>query len=219
MQNNKVEWFYPEWATNALYNKPFIVRDTDSALGRYNLSTKEISLKDLARIHGHLCDGLVISYIALRAGFECLFPDGIVDRTDLQVVSKNGPCWIDAAALMTGARINFKTLRVDAAMGEGFILQKTSTGQACRVKLKNGVFPADMKELESTIRKSRQMGESVSAKQIDQIEKMHDDFSKKLLNTDPEQILDIELLEYYLFHFNDLFGDRADVINKDMPRK
>jgi formylmethanofuran dehydrogenase subunit E len=78
---------YPEWAANARYNKP-IVRNTDSALGRYNLETKEIGLKDIARIHGHMCDGLVIAFVEIRAVLNKVFPDGVVDRTDLQVVSK-----------------------------------------------------------------------------------------------------------------------------------
>jgi hypothetical protein len=47
----------------------------------------------------------------------------VVDRTDLRVVSKNGPCWVDAACWLTGARINFQTLRVDASVGDGFIVQ------------------------------------------------------------------------------------------------
>ncbi|RLA14389.1 MAG: hypothetical protein DRQ59_03270 [Gammaproteobacteria bacterium] len=212
------DWFYPEWAVNAKYNKPFYVRDTDSALGRYNIQTKAISLKDLALLHGHLCDGLVIAYVAIRTVFNRLFPDGVVDRTDLRVVSKNGPCWIDAAALMTGARINFKSLRVDASMGEGFILQKCSTGVAYRVRLKAAVFPEDQAELENEIRAARRAGKPVSAVKIDRIEAMHDALSLKMLTTDPDQLFDIEQLENYTFNFNDLYGERGDVINKDMPR-
>ena len=85
-----------------------MLRDTDSTPGRYNLQTKEIGLKDIARIHGHMCDGLVIAFVEIKAVLSKVFPDGVVDRTDLQVVSKNGPCWADAAAFLTGARINFQ---------------------------------------------------------------------------------------------------------------
>jgi len=90
--DNSPDWFYPEWAVNAPNNQPIVVRDTASALGRYNLQTKEIGLKDLARIHGHMCDGLVIAFVEIKAVLSKVFPDGVVDRTDLQVVSKNGPC-------------------------------------------------------------------------------------------------------------------------------
>ena len=49
--DNTPDWFFPSWAAKAEYNKPITVRDTDSALGRYSLKTKEIGLKDLARAH------------------------------------------------------------------------------------------------------------------------------------------------------------------------
>ena len=64
--DNSPDWFYPEWAANAPNNQPIVVRDTDSALGRYNQQTKEIGLKDIARIHGHMCDGLVIAFVEIK---------------------------------------------------------------------------------------------------------------------------------------------------------
>jgi len=218
MSDNSPDWFYPVWAANAVYNKPIVVRDTDSALGRYNLSTKELGIKDLARVHGHLCDGLVIAFIEIKAVLEKLFPDGIVDRTDLYAVSKNGPCWSDTAAFMTGARINFKTLRIDAAIGDGFILQRISTGEAYKVHLRPGIFPEDQAKLESKIRSLRAEGKPVTAQDIDLVEKIGDDLSLKLLTTPPDELLNIEKLENYKFQFADLFGNRGDIVNKDMPR-
>jgi formylmethanofuran dehydrogenase subunit E len=82
----QADWFYPDWASSAPFADPIVVRDTDSALGRYNQQTKEIGLKDLARIHGHLCDGLVIAFVEIKAVLLKLFPDGVVDRTDLSRV-------------------------------------------------------------------------------------------------------------------------------------
>ncbi|MDJ0988183.1 MAG: formylmethanofuran dehydrogenase subunit E family protein [Desulfobacterales bacterium] len=216
--DNTPDWFYPEWAANAAYNKPIVVRDTDSALGRYNLVTKEIGLKDLARVHGHMCDGLVIAFVEIKAVLELLFPDGIVDRTDLNTVSKNGPCWADTAAFMTGSRINFKTLRIDASIGDGFILQRISTGEAYKVHLQPGVFPEDQAELEGKIRSLRANGQPVSAEDIDLVEKMGDELSLKLLTTPPDELLKIEKLDNFNFQFADLFGNRGDVVNKDMPR-
>ncbi|UCH20926.1 MAG: formylmethanofuran dehydrogenase subunit E family protein [Deltaproteobacteria bacterium] len=216
--DNRPDWFYPEWAANAPFNKPIVVKDTDSALGRYNQRTKEIGLKDLARIHGHMCDGLVIAFVEIRGVFVKLFPDGVVDRTDLCAVSKNGPCWADTAAFMTGARINFKTLRIDASIGDGFIIQRISTGEAFKVHLKPDVFPEDQAALESKIRSLRAQGKPVTAEEIDRVEKMGDELSLKLLTTPPDKLLDIEKLEDYKFQFADLFGMRGDIINKDMPR-
>jgi formylmethanofuran dehydrogenase subunit E len=216
--DNTPDWFYPDWAANAPYNTPIVVKDTDSALGRYNLKTKEIGLKDIARLHGHMCDGLVIAFIEIKAVLEKLFPDGVVDRTDLCAVSKNGPCWADAAAFLTGARINFRTMRVDASIGDGFIIQRMSTGEAYEVHLKPGVFPEDQAALENKIRSLRAQGKPVTAQDIDTVEKMGDALSLKLLTTPPEQLLEIKRLADYKFSFTDMFGNRGDVINKDMPR-
>lgn len=212
------DWFYPAWAGQAKYNQPIRVRDTDSALGRYSLKTKEIGLKDLARMHGHLCDGLVIAFIEIKAVLERLFPDGVIDRTDLRAVSKNGPCWVDAIAFMTGARINFQTLRIDNRMGDGFIIQKISTGEAFEVHLKPDVFPADQDNLEKKIRALRSSGQPVTSTDIDRLENMTETLSRKLLNTPPAVILDIKPVVNYQFVPIDLFGERGDVINKAMPR-
>jgi hypothetical protein len=86
--DNSPDWFYPVWAANAPNNQSNAVRDTVSTLGRYNLQTKEIGLKDIALIHGHRCDGLVIAFVEIKAVLSKVFPDGVVDRTGLQVVSK-----------------------------------------------------------------------------------------------------------------------------------
>ena len=216
--DNASDWFYPAWAADAKYNQPIAVLDTDSALGRYSLYTKEIGLKDLARIHGHLCDGLVISYVEIKAVLNKLFPDGKVDRTDLRAVSKNGPCWVDAVSFITGARINFQTLRVDGLIGDGFIIQKISTGEAYSVHLKPGIFPAEQAKREGDIRKARSLGKSVSAKDIDAVERMADDLSRRLLNTPPEELLVIKAMPGYRFVFSAMFGGRGDIVNKAMPR-
>ncbi len=213
------DWYYPEWVAKAKYNTTIKVLDTESALGRYALKPKEIGLKDLVKFHGHLCDGLVIAYIEIREVFNLLFPDGIVDRTDLRVVSKNGPCWIDAAMYMTGARINFKTLRVDNSIGDGFIIQRISTGETYSVHLKPGVFPKEMSELEAKIKKLRFEGKPVDPEDIDTLEKMAEQLIRKLLNTSPSEILEIKRLENYQFIPIDLFGERTDILNKNMPRK
>jgi formylmethanofuran dehydrogenase subunit E len=216
--DNTPDWFYPAWAAEAKYNQPIRVRDTDSALGRYALKTKEIGLKDLARMHGHLCDGLVIAFVEIKAVFERLFPDGIVDRTDLRAVSKNGPCWVDTVAFMTGARINFQTLRIDNAVGDGFIIQKISNGQTYQVSLKPGVFPAKQAELEAHIRVARAEGKPVTAAEIDEVERMADQMSQKMLTTPTSALLDVRSLPGYRFVPMDLFGRRGDIINKNMPR-
>lgn len=216
--DNSPDWFFPVWAAEARFNKPIRVRDTDSALGRLALKTKDLGLKDVARTHGHLCDGLVIAWVELKAALEKLFPDGIVDRTDLRAVSKNGPCWVDTVAAMTGARINFQTLRIDASIGDGFIVQRISTGEAYEVRLKPSIFPDAQAALENHIRAQRAEGKPVSAADIEKVEAMANDLSKKLLNTPPGELLQITPKRDYRFRFNDLYESRSDIINKDAPR-
>ncbi|MGD9128176.1 MAG: formylmethanofuran dehydrogenase subunit E family protein [Planctomycetia bacterium] len=212
-------WYYPDWMAEAKYNAPIRVLDTDSALGRYSLKDKTIGIRDIVQFHGHPCDGLVIAYVEIGEVLKRLFPDGVIDRTDLRVVSKNGPCWVDTAAMMTGARINFGTLSIDPAIGDGFIIQKISTGETYQVHLKDGIFPKEQAELEKEIRSLRAEGKPVTPAQIDQVEKMADDLSKKLLNTPPEELLDIEKMDDYEFKFQFASpGNRGDIINKDVGR-
>jgi formylmethanofuran dehydrogenase subunit E len=218
MTDNAPDWFYPEWAAAAPGSRAIQVLDTDSALGRYSLRPKEVGLKDLARIHGHLCDGLVIGFVGIKAVFDRLFPSGIVDRTDLRAVSKNGPCWVDTVAFMTGARINFQTLRIDNTVGDGFIIQQISTGETYAVHLKTGVFPEPQTALERRVRTARTQGLPVSAADIDDVEEMSNALSRRLLNERAEEVFDVQRLEGYRFVSNDLSGARGDIVNKDMPR-
>lgn len=216
--DNAPDWFYPEWASTAPGSAAILVRDTDSALGRYSLNAKAIGLKDLARIHGHLCDGLVISFIEIKAVFERLFPTGVVDRTDLRAVSKNGPCWLDTVAFMTGARINFQTLRVDNTVGDGFIIQQVSTGETYSVHLKAGVFPEAQAARERQIRTTRSKGQPVSSSDIDEVEAMANQLSRRLLTSRAADVVDVRRLDGYRFVPSDAAGERGDVTNKDFPR-
>ena len=199
--------------------KAIHVLDTDSAIGRLNIHPKSLDLETLVRAHGHLCDGLSIAYVELSAVLKKLFPDGKVDRTDLRVVSKNSPCLVDASSLMTGARINFKTLSLDNDLGLSFIVQKISTGETYEVSLQEGVMDAEYKAFEKGIRDRRKAGKAVSAKDIDTFEKMTDALVKKVLYSKPDTIVTIKPLKGYHFHFStEDFGVRSDIINRDMPR-
>jgi len=192
--DNAPDWFYPEWVANAQYNRPIVVLDTDSALGSPSLKTKEVGLKDLARIHGHLCDGLVIGFVQIKSVLARLFPSGVVDRTDLSAVSKNGACWVDAVSFMTGARINFDTLRIDDSVGDGFVLHRISTGETYSVHLKPGVFPQAQAALEEKLRRLRAQGRPVSADDVEALEQMANALSRKVLNTPPSDLLEIRRL-------------------------
>ncbi len=212
--------FYPAWAAQARYLQPLMVLDTDSALGRRYLYPKRITLKDVARMHGHLCDGLVTAWVELSAALRVLFPDGVVDRTDVRVVSKNAPCWADAGAWVTGARINQGTLMLDNSVGDGFVVQRISTGNAMRVSLRAGAYPAQLAALEQSIRFRRAHGEAVAPQEIDRFERDANEYSRKLLNTPPDREITLERLADYHFpdHSQNPLAPRSDTINRYAPR-
>ena len=84
---SRIEWWAPDGCRRRLVVarlqfRPW-VRDTVNKYGRYADKTKTITLGDLIKFHGHFCGGLVESAGALRIAFDSLFPDGVVDRTDL----------------------------------------------------------------------------------------------------------------------------------------
>lgn len=208
------EPYFPLWAKFSRNSMSIKVLDTNSSLGRYSTYTKEIGLDDLALIHGHLCDGLVISFVELKEVLKRLFPSGVVDRTDIRVISKNGPCWVDASSMMTGARINFGTLSIDKSVGNGFIIQKISTGETYQVKLKDGVFPDDLANLETKIKKEAAAGKKVSDNDIKKLETLANKLSEKVLNTNPNEIIGIKKLDNYEFKQNIQVGKRTDIMNK-----
>ena len=89
--DNKPDWLCPEWAAaGPQINEPVTLRAAPvSDLDHHSLDTKEIGLKDMAPMHGQLCDGLVTGFVQFKAVLHRLFPSGIVDRTDLGGVSRN----------------------------------------------------------------------------------------------------------------------------------
>ena len=145
------EWYYPEWLGNSPHSPSFEVRDTEDKYGRYAKQTKTITLKDLIKFHGHVCGGLVESAASLRVAFDKLFPTGIIDRTDLRIVSNNSACGGDVASYLTGARARFGSHEIDNNLAESeFYVQKVSTGRTLHVKLNPDVYP---KEVKSQMRK------------------------------------------------------------------
>lgn len=147
------DWFFPRWLADAPYAPTFKVLDTQSSLGPYASRTKTITLKDLVKMHGHPCDGLVTAACALSVGLRELYPDGVIDRTDTGGICNNSPCYGDVVAYLTGGRIRFGTQKIDPRLGNEFILYRFSTHQAAKVELKPGVFPAEVSRLEAQIRR------------------------------------------------------------------
>lgn len=148
------DWYYPAWLAGAPHAPAFQVRDTVNKYGRYAQETKTVTLKDLIKFHGHFCGGLVEGATALKVAFDRLFPDGVVDRTDLVIASNNSACGGDVAAYLTGARARFGSHLIDPKLKESdFVVKRLSTGMTMRVVINAGTYPHDvrtqMKKIES----------------------------------------------------------------------
>jgi formylmethanofuran dehydrogenase subunit E len=140
------EWYFPAWIGTAPHAPLFEVRDTENKYGRYARQTKTITIKDLIRFHGHFCGGLVESAASLRVAFDLLFPDKIIDRTDLRIVSNNSACGGDVASYLTGGRARFGSHAIDNSLTESeFYVQQVSTGRTVHVKLNPAVYPKEVK--------------------------------------------------------------------------
>ncbi|MFN3545347.1 MAG: formylmethanofuran dehydrogenase subunit E family protein [Thiobacillus sp.] len=140
------DWYYPQWLAEAPYAPVFRVRDTVNKYGRYASETKIITVKDLIKFHGHFCGGLVEGATALKVAFDRLFPDGIVDRTDLVIASNNSACGGDVAAYLTGARTRFGSHLIDAKLKESdFVVKRMSTGKSVRVVINAATYPHDVR--------------------------------------------------------------------------
>jgi formylmethanofuran dehydrogenase subunit E len=193
----------------------FHVLDTESSHGRYSGSTKEIKFEDIVKFHGHACDGLYRGVYALSVALDLLFPDGVVDRTDLRAISRNSPCLGDAASYLTGARIRFVTQDVTSQPGVWYILQKISSGETVEVKEEPGFFPEEIVEAEASVASAS--GEELSAA-LDRLKALQDNWVKNsLLETPPSDHYSAKKIDY---KWTDVQysnkGIRTDVIFKDM---
>lgn len=171
------EWWSPEWLTRSVHSPSFEVRDTLNKYGRYADRTKTITLSDLIKFHGHFCGGLVESAGALKVAFNKLFPDGMIDRTDLRIASNNSACGGDVAAYLTGARVRYGSHSIDPKLTESeFVVQQVSSGKTVRVRVKPEAYPNEvrvqMRKIESG---------NYEPKDIDLFQELQWDYAKKIV--------------------------------------
>lgn len=206
-------WYFFEWMARAPYAPVFHVRDTESSLGPYAERTKAITMKDLVKMHGHPCDGLVTAACAMFVGLNQLYPDGVIDRTDTSCVTNNSPCYGDVAAYLTGGRIRFGTQKIDPDLKNEFILHRISTGQTVKVVLKEGIFPKEVADLEARLR-----SEECSAADIRKCQKMEWDYARDLLTRPLEQSFSVVWMDDYKWEPDPYVhaGKRSDVVKKDV---
>jgi formylmethanofuran dehydrogenase subunit E len=209
------DWYYPAWLAGAQYAPRFEVRDTVNKYGRYATQTKTITVKDLIKFHGHFCGGLVESATTLRMAFDRLFPEGVIDRTDLRIASNNSACGGDVAAYLSGTRTRFGSHYVDPALKESeFLVQRLSTEETVRVGINAATYPHDvraqMRKIES--------GTFTSA-DLDSFQDLQWEYARKLVSRPPEESVDVAEDTGYVWPdppCKDM-GERRDNLYKSVP--
>jgi acetolactate decarboxylase len=184
--------------------------DTYFSKGRLGLE-HDIILNDLEKFHGHLCDGLVVGFQGMNEGLKVLYPDGKVDRTNTRVVSKPSPCLTDAAAYLTGGRYQFNTFYVSKDIDGLFVVQRIDTRKTVGVYLNKGIKPDEIDRLGSLAVKGE-----LGGCELDELQKLEDDFSELLLNGDPDKNFTIQELSD--FEWDPVFQNdfvKTDILNKD----
>jgi formylmethanofuran dehydrogenase subunit E len=209
------DWYYPGWMAKAPYAPVFKVRDTESSLCPYAKQTKTITEKDLVKMHGHPCDGVVTAACALSLGLQELYPDGVIDRTDTGGICNNSPCYGDIVEYLTGGRIRFGTQKIDPSLGAEFILYRFSTHQAVKVALKPGVFPAEVSSLEAKIRKG-----DFSKADMRRCQELEWNYARSLMQRPLTESFTVTPLAHFVWQPDayEHLGKRGDVINKDFGR-
>lgn len=197
-----------DWMDSSPHAPTFRVLDTESSLGPYARKAKTITLEDLVKMHGHPCDGLFTAACAMGVGTRKLFSDGVIDRTDLCCLTNNSPCYGDVAAYLSGGRIRFGTQKIDPSLKNVWILHRPSTKETLRVRLREGVFPAELSALEGRI-KSGTYGRG----DIRRCQKMQWRFARSLLQKPLGTWFEVELLPDFVWKPDayEHLGPRGDV--------
>lgn len=149
----------PTWYASMVakpYAPVFQVLATKGTAGRYYDYTYAVTLKDMVKFHGHDCEGTTHAANSAYVAFKVLFPDGIIDRSVLWGISGAGPCWTDAVAFLTGARVQYGNLGFfkDARYSHAILLHRQDTGVAVLATWKKGIndIPGEPVMLPDSIR-------------------------------------------------------------------
>lgn len=132
-------WYAP--MANKPYAPVFEILATRGTEGRYYPYTYAVSLKEMIKFHGHDCEGTIHAANAAKIAFGILFPDGIIDRSVLSGISGPSPCWSDAVAFLTGARVQYGNLGFFKSKdyGHAILLYREDTGVAVLATWKKGI--------------------------------------------------------------------------------
>jgi formylmethanofuran dehydrogenase subunit E len=132
-------WYAPMVAMP--YAPVFEILATKGTQGRYYDYTYAVTIKDMIKWHGHDCEGTTHAANMMKIAFDILFPDGIIDRSVLNGISGTGPCWSDAVAFLTGARLQYGSLGFfkNKDYNHAILLYRTDTKIAVLATWKQGI--------------------------------------------------------------------------------
>lgn len=192
------------------YGQSILVNDTDFSKGRLG-HIQQIHIQDVAKFHGHSCDGLVEGFLALQQGLYQLYPDSLIDRTNTRIVSKPSPCLTDAAIYLTGGRYQFNSFYVNAALEGMYVLQRIDNGKTVIVNRKANVKPAIIDQMGNKALK----GELTSC-ELDVLKEYEDDYSVFLQKSAAKDIFEVKEITDFRWQ-PELRSDfiKTDVLNKN----
>lgn len=185
--------------------------DTDFSKGRLG-NLQEVSLDDVVKFHGHLCDGLVVGFLGLKEALLQLYPDGIVDRTNTRIVSNPSPCLTDVAVYLTGGRYQYNTFNV-SKIPSLFIVQRTDNNKTLQIKLREGVKPKEIDSLSNLAVDKR-----LSSCELEHLRELENSFTDKLLSLSAKDIYEIIPLPNFSWKSSlSKTYVKTDVSNKKSP--
>lgn len=190
----------------------FKTLDTDFSKGRLN-HQQTITITDIEKFHGHLCDGLVVGALAVQEAMKTLHLNQPIDRTNLRIVSKPSPCLTDVAIYLTGGRYQFNTFYVDTDFDGLYIIQRIDNGRAVFVALNPNVKPTAIDSLGHIA-----IEQNLSPCDLDHLQKLEDDFSQTLLQSDPDKLFTVQEIQNFKWHPKTQTNYvKTDILNKDLP--
>ncbi|MGL2962965.1 formylmethanofuran dehydrogenase subunit E family protein [Flavobacterium sp. RSB2_4_14] len=201
--------------SSCVTNNPisFKVIDTDFSKGRVSYE-QNITLKDLEKFHGHLCDGLVVGALAMQQGMKILYPNQAIDRTNLRIVSKPSPCLTDVAIYITGGRYQFQTFYVEPTIPGVYVVQRIDTKKTVSISIKKDVIPREIDSLGNLA-----VQQKLSSCELKHLKKLEDDFITFLLKSNPEPLFTVTNIEDFDWQPNSKNDYlKTDILNKNLPK-
>lgn len=194
---------------NFSFSQTITVNDTDFSKGKLG-NIQKIKVNDIAKLHGHVCDGLIEGFLALDFGLKQVYPDGITDRTNTRIVSKSSPCLTDVAIYITGGRLQYNTFYVDNNIDGLYIVQRMDTGKTISIKRKPNVKPAIIDELGN-----KAIKEELTECELEELKKLEKEYAKFLKKSKPEDVFEVTELTNFIWKPKTETYIKTDIINKN----